>query len=478
MATKKAAAKGKKTVKNWQGGGGGLLGGGGVGIGGGGNAIYPPYPGASASLSQVDTIYKNTRFYLISNQRQILSEVYVEHGIIQTIVDVPVNDAFRGGVDIKSKQLAPEELEHLMARTVRLDDLGKVAQAQKWNRLFGGAAVLIVTDADPSTPFDESEVINGTLEFKSADMWELFYDKQNAEGFNPTLQDEQFEFYNYYGIQYHKTRVMRMKGLVAPSFVRPRLRGWGFSVVEALVRSLNQYLKSTDLVFEVLDEFKIDIYKIKNLTNTLLSPQGAQKVWNRITEANQQKNFMHALSMDSEDDYMQKELSFAGIAEIMTGIRMQIASDLRMPLTKVFGISASGFSSGEDDIENYNAMVESDVRQKCKFDILRIIELRALQLFGYKPTDMEIDFKPLRILSSEQEENVKTSKFNRIMQAVQANKLTDEEFRLAVNKDDLLGIQLDPNVNIEPEIDPQSQTGSNQVDTEKVTPDKDEENAA
>ena len=50
-----------------------------------------------------------------------------------------------------------------------------------------------------------------------------------------------------------------MKGLTAPSFLRPRLRGWGFSVVEKLVRSINQYIKATDLGFEVLDEFKLDV---------------------------------------------------------------------------------------------------------------------------------------------------------------------------------------------------------------------------
>ena len=31
--------------------------------------------------------------------------------------------------------------------------------------------------------------------------------------------------------------------------------------------------------------------------------------------------------------------------------------NLKMPITKLFGISAAGFSSGEDDIENYNSMI-------------------------------------------------------------------------------------------------------------------------
>src|SRR3954471_18346943 len=157
---------------------------------------------------------------------------------------------------------------------------------------------------------------------------------------------------------------MRLKGLTAPSFVRPRLRGWGFSVVETLVRSINQYLKATDLGFEVLDEFKLDVFKIKNLVNTLLSPNGAEKIQKRIQLANWQKNYQNALVMDSEDDFDHKQLSFSGLAEVQDGIGKQVAADLRMPITNLFGQSAAGFNSAEDDIEVYNAMVESQVRNK------------------------------------------------------------------------------------------------------------------
>lgn len=251
---------------------------------------------------------------------------------------------------------------------------------------------------------------------------------------------------------------MRMTGVTAPSFIRPRLRGWGFSVVEHLVRSINQYLKSNNLAFEVMDEFKVDVYKIKNLTDALLSDEASQKVRKRIQMANWQKNYQHALVMDGEDDYIQKQPSFAGLADVMKEIRMQIASDMRIPLTKLFGISAAGFSSGEDDIENYNAMIESEVRNKSKYDILRIIEIKCQKLFGYIPTDLSIEFKSLRILSSVEEEQVKTSKFTRIMQARQAGEITTYEFRDACNRDKLLGIQLDTTQDqVNPE-DPQIQT--------------------
>lgn len=404
----------------------------------------PGVPGGSVQLSQVDTLFRNQRWYLISNMRQILSEMYVELGLIQTVVDVPVNDGFRGGIDIDTKQLDEDEIRKLIAEMDRAGDLTIAAQAQKWNRLYGGAGILIMTDQDPESPLDIEAIQPGSpLEFRAVDMWELFWDKQNAEGYDPEVQEQDYEFYNYYAKKIHKSRVLKLKGLIPPSFIRPRLRGWGFSIVESVIRSINQYLKATDLTFEVLDEFKLDIFKIKNLTSTLLSAQGTDTVKKRIQLANFQKNYQNALTMDAEDDYIQKELSFAGVAETMTGIRMQVASDLRMPLTKVFGISAAGFSSGEDDIENYNAMVESDVRQKIKYDVLKMVQLRCQHMFGSIPDDLEISFQPLRMLSAEQEETVKTNQFNRVLAAKTAGLINDLEFREACNKDNLLPMQLD-----------------------------------
>ncbi len=398
-------------------------------------------------LSQTDTLFKNNRWYLVSNMRQLLSEIYVEIGLIQTIVDIPVDDGLRGGMTFKSQQIDEDELKLLQNKMDRENDVGIAGFGEKWNRLFGGGGIVIITDQDPSTPLDITALHNtDKLEFRDVDMWELFWSRQNTSDYAASIDSADVldpEYYDYYGVQLHNSRVIKLTGLRPPSFVRPRLRGWGVSIVETLVRSINQYLKATDLGFEVLDEFKLDVYLLKNLVSTLLQPNGTNKVKERVQLANFQKNFQHAIVLDSEDQYQQKQLSFAGLAEAMAGIRMQVASDMRMPMSKLFGTGSSGFSSGEDDIENYNCMVESQVRGKLKWVILRMGELRCQQIFGYIPDDLEGEFKPLRTLSSEQEENVKSQQFNRLQAAKTAGDVTPKEYREAINKANLLPIKLD-----------------------------------
>lgn len=437
---------------------------------------FAPGTGFGSQLSQVDTLFKNNRWYLISNMRQLLCEIYVEHGIIQRVVDMPVDDGLRGGIIIKSKQLSEEQVQQVRVYMDRQNDVTIVGQALKWNRLFGGAGLVMITGKEPREPLNIASLTkDAPFELRAVDMWELFWDQQNIEGYVPELQQFDFEYYTYYSKKLHRSHVMPMKGLTAPSFIRPRLRGWGFSVVESLVRSINQYLKATDLSFEVLDEFKLDVFKFKGLVNTLGSPQGAIKVKERVDLANRGKNYQNALVLDSEDDFDHKQLSFSGLAETMTGIRMQLASDMCMPMSKLFGISSTGFSSGEDDIENYNAMVESQVRQKCKYDFVKLVEIRCQQLFGFIPEDLEIEFKPLRVLGAEAEENVKTQKFNRLLAASTAGAIDPKEFRLACNRDNLLGIQLDTEIDLVDQDDAEegardvtgTDAGANAPDKEK-----------
>ena len=65
------------------------------------------------TISQASTIDLNLRRYMITNNRDLLSSLYVELGIVQTLIDQPVIDAFNKLPIITSGQVEPEEIEEV-----------------------------------------------------------------------------------------------------------------------------------------------------------------------------------------------------------------------------------------------------------------------------------------------------------------------------------------------------------------------------
>lgn len=405
------------------------------------------------TISQSNTLFYNLRWYLISNLRQLLSQLYVEHGIVQTLIDQPVDDSFRAGFEVKTAQLDADDIEDLIIFEQRNRVIDNLQQAIKWARLYGGGAVLIITDQDPAMPLNIAAIREDSpLEFRAVDMWELYFNRQNTTGdldVGGALGANMGDFYDYYGKAVHKSRVYRIIGKEAPAFIRPRLRGWGMSELERLVRSLNQYLKNQDVIFELLDEAKVDVYGIKGFNTALLRADGTAQIAKRVQGANMIKSFNSALTMDVEDTYTQKQINFTGLNDMLMQIRQGIAADLKMPITKLFGISAAGFNSGEDDIENYNSMLESEIRAKNRFTVVDLLQICCQKLFGTTVDDLMITFNPLRILNAKEEEEVKDSQFNRTITGYTSGLISAQEAKKGFNKDSLLPIEVDDTTDAE-----------------------------
>lgn len=400
-------------------------------------------------LNKADTQYLNLRYYLVSNDRTLLSQMYVEHGIVQTLIDQPVDDAFRGGFEIQTSQLDSDEIEELQTYLEKNRVIAAITDTLKWARLFGGGGI-VVNNGDYSDELDYKKVAKGgKLEFIAADLWEL---TGGAPNINQNGGYYEPEFYNYYDKRIHSSRVYRVNGKRAPSLVRQRLRGWGMSEVEKLIRSINSYMKNGNLIFELMDEAKIDVYSVHGFNEALMQPGGSDTVVKRFQVANMVKNFNNAIVLDAEDSYEQKSMQFSGLSEVLKQIREGLAADLKMPVTKLFGISSAGFNSGEDDIENYNSMIEGEIRAKVKFIVVDILSICCQNLFGMVPDDLSITFPPLRMMSTEQEELSKTNQYNRIISSFQNGLVNAQQTQEAINMAELLPLKIDDDGGLEAPI--------------------------
>ena len=373
----------------------------------------------------------------------ILIYMYKTHGVIQTLCDMPVLDAFRGGINIKSKQLSSHEIAKLQDIWEHKGIEDVIMECLIWNRLFGGSAMIVSTNDYPQDPLDYRTLANSKrVEFYAANRWELYAPWRYAD------------HYGFYGESIDATKVLTMIGKQAPWILRWQLAGWGMSELERVVEDFNTYIRVKNVIYAMLWEAKIDVFKFKDYAAQLLSGEAAQNTNNRLAAMNATKNYNSALLMDSEDVFEQKQLNFSGVAEVYNQARLEMAACLRMPLTKIWGMSATGFNSGEDDIENYNGLVETEVRRPARKIIRKILEIICVAYFG-DTYDIDFDWKPLRVLGEVEQQNVKNSQLNRIMALYDRGLISSDEVGMLIKKEGLVGANIDI---IEPE----------ESDTEKI----------
>ena len=398
---------------------------------------------AQSNLTSFNPILQNNLYAPLTINWTMLMYMYKTHGLIQTAIDMPVLDALRGGLDIQSQELDKDDIKALQDDLEEFSVLETIGEAMVWSRLFGGGGIIVNTDQNPETPLNKLKIKK--LELYAANRWELMA-AWKPGGFNmaadPFSQyaariEEYFWFYNE---KMHNSRIITLSGKAAPYILRWQLNGWGMSEVERMVEDFNMFLKTREVTYELLEEAKIDVYRLKDFNTQLASASGTQLTKARIQLMNELKNFNKAIIMDTVDEFEQKQITFSGLAEVMKQNMIGIASALRMPLTKIFGISASGFNSGEDDIENYNAMVESEVRQKLRKPIRQVLNLICQMKFGFEP-DLHFEFKPLRVMSSVDEEVVKTSKHNRYLADFDRMLLNSQEMGDLLEKEKLVPIE-------------------------------------
>jgi phage-related protein (TIGR01555 family) len=410
------------------------------------NTLSSPYPLALQNA-----------YTPISLNRILLSYSYMTQGLLQTVITQPVNDAFRGGLQIKSDELDDKELSQLqnvLRRTRRRDpatahlarklnpnaainmglsDIRVIMDTLNWARLYGGAGLIINTDQNYSSELDVEAIDHESpLEFIAADRWELILSQTNVmSSQNPVP-------FNFYGLPIHRSRVVTVSGIEAPSYIRLRLQGWGMSEVERCIRPINAFVKFEALMFELLDEAKIDVYRIQGFNDSLLTEDGTANTSRRIALSNRLKNFQNALAMDKEDEYDQKQISWSGLAEIWGQLRLNLSSALKIPMNKLFGESATGFGGGEDALENYNAIVE-DVRNNAEPLVSEVVDLRCQQLFGFIP-EYEVIWKPLKIMSGTDEQEIKDKQQGRTMDLFAQRLLTGKEASAILRSEGLLNM--------------------------------------
>ncbi|QIG69503.1 putative portal protein [Rhizobium phage RHph_Y1_1] len=293
---------------------------------------------------------------------QHFSDMYRGAWLPRKIVNIPALDAMRKW---RNWQTDEPKIELIEAEEKRLGVQAKLLEVMIKARLYGGAALYISTgEANTALPLDPADVKKGGIRFLN-----VLTKKQLNAG--DLVEDPESEYFNkpeFYtlarnpSVIIHASRLVIFTGerLPDPELVATSAMGWGDSVLLSCLEAIKSVDSTAANIVSLIFEAKIDVVKIPGLMDSLSDPTSESRLLTRFQLANVAKGNNAMLLLDSEEEYEQKNASFATLPDILQLLITMAAGAADIPVTRLLGQSPAGMNStGESDLRNYYDRIAS-----------------------------------------------------------------------------------------------------------------------
>lgn len=239
-----------------------------------------------------------------------------------------------------------------------------------FSSLLGDALIVAITDTnDLSQPLSDDEDIQRFIVLTKGEFTpdsDIDDDLKSANFGKPT----------YYIIgkndKVHHSRCHRLK--LGKSKLTDRNQ-FGISDLQNKYNAIRLFDTTITCIGDIVQDSNVDVLFIPDLIAKVA--QGKEDdIRKFINLINHTKSSMNAIALDAGNSeaqgrWEQKTATYAGLSEVLTKLITVTAGALDRPITVLFGLSASGFSTGEEDLESYhgtiNALQESRLRPAQEF---------------------------------------------------------------------------------------------------------------
>lgn len=304
-----------------------------------------------------------------------LLAMYKKSWVVKKYIDKTAADmlklprTFSGDVDSTLVQRIEDTETELQLNQVFNDALS-------WASLMGDSLIVAVTDC-------ADELIGSEVDLQNEDIVKfLVFRKGEYTPDSNVITDVSS---SYFGepltyqidignkqLRFHHTRCHRTK--LGRHSIKDRAK-FGTSDLQAPYEHIKTFDTAILSTGDTIQEANVDVLFVPGMNNQIAAGQEGQvREYARVMK--ETKSSTGLLLIDAGDTqaqgrYEQKNAQFTGLSDVITKMATVLAGALDRPITVLFGQSASGFSSGEEDNKAYyetiNGMQESRLRPMQDF---------------------------------------------------------------------------------------------------------------
>lgn len=341
------------------------------------------------------------RYAFIPLDPQQAEAGYRSSWLVRKIIDIPPFDMTREWRDWQADAAAIEKLE---AEERRLQIKTKCQRALILSRLYGGGALILGTkDTDPTQPLDVSKVGAGGLTYVHVmSRYQLSEGQQRLDPADPWFGQPDYFAISQTGnggeVRLHPSRVIPFVGQRAPegAFLSATSWFWGDPIMQSIGPAVRNADLAQDGFAALIDEAKIDIVKIPELTAKAGTDEYENRLMTRLSAASLGKSTWRMLALDGDEEWQQRQITWAGMPDMMVAFLNAVAGAADIPITRLLGMSPKGLqSNGDGEQKDYQSMVRARQNELLQPALDRIDELLIPSALGSKPSDVYYEFAPL-----------------------------------------------------------------------------------
>lgn len=327
-----------------------------------------------------------------------LEAAYRGDWIARKVVDIPAQDATRMWREWQAEDDQITKIEDLERD---LDIQGKVNRAMTLARLYGGSALILGVDGAGSEKeeLDPERVTLDSLKFVHVvHRYEI-----GGNDYDWDLNSSNYRLPKTYMIRsgqgetldIHYTRMVRFIGSPIPDPAQAP-DGWGDSILQVVDTAIKGAGIVIGGIASLVQEAKIDVIKIPNLSERLSTQEYADKLAKRMSYANVIKSMNNALLIDAAEEWQRITTSFAALPDLMQNYLMCAAGAADIPVTRLVGQSPRGLNAtGESDIRNYYDKIKSEQNTILRPALSFLDEVLIRSALGSRPEEIFYEWKSL-----------------------------------------------------------------------------------
>lgn len=397
--------------------------------------------GAGTSLDKTEySFYLPTRI----TSKNDLEVLYVQSWAARKFIDIPVDDMFIRWREFT--EMDNVDIELIQQSELDLNITEKLAMAMKAGRLFGtGLVILITKEAPLDMPLNIDRLQSGDLlNILAVDRFDATILKKDLDITSSRYGEPELYRINLRrggNIDVHASRILRFDGTSALTQTNWHSydEDWGIPSILPVITEIHQDSGINKGIAHLISEASIAIQKIEDFADAVSGGADCDMtIQQRMEATTAARSIYRTMFMDKEESFERSDVTFAGLANIIDRSAKRLAAAADIPATRFWGQAPTGMNAtGESDMKNYALHVGAEQKKKLTKPLHLLDKILSKHLGIIEP--IKYDFPSLIDMSDNEQADVLLKKSQAIAPLILQSVISEEEGRLALDGDPILG---------------------------------------